>query len=182
MDLLLSNFIDDRVVSTYNACATGTKVIDENRTTPNGIGESGVDQDGLFYHNSSVRIAGITDGTSNTIAIGEVQSDVDRIEDGAIGIDQRLDHWYFGSQEIDGDTTGASDFSEFVGSLGVGINLMNETIYNGDEYELSFGSHHTGGCHVLMADGAAKFISETIDATTRSSLGTRNGQEVMNSF
>jgi len=32
------------------------------------------------------------------------------------------------------------------------------------------GSLHTGGAHVLMGDGAVRFISENIDATTRNNL------------
>jgi prepilin-type processing-associated H-X9-DG protein len=30
---------------------------------------------------------------------------------------------------------------------------------------------HTGGCHVTLADGSVRFISENIDATTRARLG-----------
>lgn len=35
----------------------------------------------------------------------------------------------------------------------------------------SAGSLHTGGCHVVMGDGSVKFLSENIDATTRTRLG-----------
>jgi prepilin-type processing-associated H-X9-DG protein len=33
------------------------------------------------------------------------------------------------------------------------------------------GSTHTGGCHVLLADGSTRFISENLDANTRLHLG-----------
>src|SRR2546425_11817994 len=36
-----------------------------------GIGEPGVDGDGVFYRNSSVRARDITDGLSNTVVVGE---------------------------------------------------------------------------------------------------------------
>ncbi len=36
-----------------------------------GIGEPGVGGDGVFFRNTSVRLAGITDGLSTTLAVGE---------------------------------------------------------------------------------------------------------------
>src|SRR5438876_1156649 len=36
-----------------------------------GTGEPGVDGNGLFFRNSNVRLAEITDGTSQTLAVGE---------------------------------------------------------------------------------------------------------------
>lgn len=33
------------------------------------------------------------------------------------------------------------------------------------------GSTHTGGMHILLGDGAIRFISENIDSTIRSRLG-----------
>ena len=35
----------------------------------------------------------------------------------------------------------------------------------------SVGSLHTGGMHVLMGDGAIRFVSENLDSTTRQRLG-----------
>ena len=55
---------------------------------------SSMTQDGLFYHNSSVKIADIIDGTSNTIAFGErnrVDLNYDAIYgQGGAGVGQRL--------------------------------------------------------------------------------------------
>lgn len=43
-------------------------------------------------------------------------------------------------------------------------------------------SAHTGGVHVLMCDGAVRFVSENIDNNTWKALGTRAGSEVLGEF
>lgn len=47
---------------------------------------------------------------------------------------------------------------------------------------LSASSYHTGGAQVCMADGAVRFISDSIDNGTWVGLGTRNGGEVITEF
>jgi prepilin-type N-terminal cleavage/methylation domain-containing protein/prepilin-type processing-associated H-X9-DG protein len=44
---------------------------------------------------------------------------------------------------------------------------------------LSASSLHPGGVHVLMADGAVRFVAQTINYNTWTALGTRNGGEVV---
>ena len=43
-------------------------------------------------------------------------------------------------------------------------------------------SHHEGGVHCLMGDGAVRFVSENIDRATFQALGTRRGGEVIGDF
>lgn len=43
-------------------------------------------------------------------------------------------------------------------------------------------SFHTGGAHVLMADGSVKFLSENIDWVTMGAIVTRAGGEVVGEF
>ncbi len=50
---------------------------------------------------------------------------------------------------------------------------------NGFDYAANAGSHHTGGVHVLMVDGSAHFISDSIDLMTWRALGSRQGGEVV---
>ena len=47
---------------------------------------------------------------------------------------------------------------------------------------MSANSLHTGGVHVLMTDGAVKFVSQNIDYLTWVAVGTRNGNEVIGEF
>ena len=46
----------------------------------------------------------------------------------------------------------------------------------------SAGSLHTGGCHVLLGDGAVRFVSENIDTTTRQRLHYRADGQVLGEF
>jgi prepilin-type processing-associated H-X9-DG protein len=50
----------------------------------------------------------------------------------------------------------------------------------GDKY--GFSSHHTGGANFLMADGAVRFISQSIAAQTLKALFTRDGNEQVGDF
>ena len=47
---------------------------------------------------------------------------------------------------------------------------------------MSASSQHTGGVHVLMADGAVRFVSDTVDFDTWVAIGTRGGGEKPGEF
>lgn len=47
---------------------------------------------------------------------------------------------------------------------------------------MSANSLHVGGVHVLMADGAVRFVSDNISFATWNAIGTRNGGEVISDF
>ncbi len=134
------------------------------------------------------RLADITDGTSNTIAIGEASPDMSAIPAmGTVREDNqpnqgRKDHWCVGSDDI--DTTNQGDMSEMLGSTGVQMNYKKPAVATVEfaAYELSFGSRHIGGAQFCFADGSVRFLSENIDRTVYSSLGTRDGGEVVSEF
>ena len=136
---------------------------------------------------NGVSMVTITDGTSNTIAIGEALFDIKDIPlmgatSEGMGISDpaaRKDHWAIGSDDI--DTTGMGDMSEMLGSTGVGMNLPKVPAGTPafDAYELSYGSRHTGGANFLFADGSVKFLRDTLSPATYSALGTRNGGETV---
>ncbi len=114
-----------------------------------------------------VRIRDITDGTSNTIMVGELS-----LNDGQ----------YPGTTAGDGAAQYAqwsrgcnSDSCDSTKNVSNGINLKGwETgAYN----NMSFSSNHTGGCHLLFADGSVHFTSENVDITVYLSTASRNGNE-----
>ena len=47
---------------------------------------------------------------------------------------------------------------------------------------LVYGSLHTGGSQVLLADGSVRFLSENIDTTTRQNLHYRADGRVLGEF
>ncbi len=159
-----------RVPCDYLACASGTRTSD-SATSANGIGPENLD--GMFFRISSVRMRDLQDGSSNTIGLGECVSESPA---------SQVDHWSIGSDDLGrNDTPFSQDASEFLGSLGVKLNLF----YTGtatNDLELSFKSRHVGGVQFLLMDGTVKFVSENIDAAIRQALGTRNGGELPGDF
>jgi hypothetical protein len=43
--------------------------------------------------------------------------------------------------------------------------------------QVTASSHHVGGVHVMMGDGATKFVSDSIDLNVWRAVGTRAGKE-----
>ena len=181
----------DRSPSCYIACSSGLldreagefpwAGMDANDTYPAS--------DGVFYANSQTPLSDISDGTSTTVLLGEVLPDQDIKGVDAGGDDQKVDHWYIGSRELDsmesvikdGSTSGEN--SECLGSTACPINalLMGE-LTTIDEKELSFGSRHPGGINVGFVDGHVQFVAESIDSEVWSGVGTRDGGEVTTGF
>ena len=114
--------------------------------------------EGLLFHNSFVRMADITDGSSNTFMVGEHKSDL------------ALD-WH--STWL-GVVPGGDD--AFVRILGTADHTPNHPLNHIDD----FSSHHIGGAHFVMGDGSVRFVSTNIDLGVFGGLATRAGGEVVN--
>lgn len=135
------------------------------------------------------RLASITDGTSNTLMIGEAEPDPQLQTLASVSENAntgRKDHWAIGGDDF--DNWEGSDWSEMGGSTGVRINYprpqgspndASDSDPNWAAYEVSFSSRHPGGCNFVSADGSVRFVAETINASIFSALGTRaNGEAV----
>ena len=139
-------------------------------------------QNGYFYACSTVRFRDVTDGTSNTILVGESRTDPEFVKDG-----QSMDFWYIGSPQADpcrctGSNHG-TEFSEFVGSTLAPMNaFVKFPGIHGRLMELSFGSYHAGGAQFAMGDGNVRFIADTIDSDLYTALGSRDGGEFVSGF
>jgi prepilin-type N-terminal cleavage/methylation domain-containing protein len=153
------------------------------------------DLDGVLFSWSKIAIRQITDGTSNTMLIGEALHDVDAQEriGGNREPDQgdHKDHWAIGSNDLDVSRNGAHghDVSECMGSLAVPINYQNQFPGNTacespgspasadcQKVQLAFGSAHPGGFQMVRCDGSVDFIEEGIDDLVRRELATRASQ------
>lgn len=127
----------------------------------------------------------VTDGLSNTLMFGEAEPDPELVTN---AVDQenpntgRKDHWAIGGDDF--DNWEGTDWSEQGGSTAVRINYPKPTTRFNDlspdwaAYEVSFGSHHTGGAQFAVGDGSVKFISDSIDSVVLSAYGTARGGEV----
>jgi prepilin-type N-terminal cleavage/methylation domain-containing protein/prepilin-type processing-associated H-X9-DG protein len=114
------------------------------KVDPNGLGGyGGLALQGLFNAATRNRMSDISDGASNSFAIGEMS-------------------W---SNSITGTryrswTRGCDNLPVCAGARNIanGINTYAIGIFN----DIAMGSQHPGGTHFAMADGAVRFVSERI--------------------
>jgi len=138
------------------------------------------------HFGNRLKIQAITDGTSNTIFVGEEhytpKNSYDVTELDLQGVARRKAVWQFGSDSIDCQY----GMNEAFGSTAVKMNLKAPVpmVFTGaplEAYIASFGSAHPGGANFLMGDGSVRFIKDSINPTIYSALGTRAGGEVTSS-
>ena len=116
-----------------------------------------VEADGVLANMEPCDIAQITDGTSNTLMIGEMTG-------GGAGSHIGL-YWfnfavYTTARGINGP-----------GSIPGGVNPASFSWFS-----TSFSSYHPGGCNFAMADGSVTFVSQNIDQNLLNALATRAGK------
>ena len=116
--------------------------------------------DGMFFHNSSRRMRDVTDGTSNTVFLGEHRSD------------RTLD-WH--STWV-GLVAGGQEAAARI--LAVSDHTPNHPALHIDDYS----SWHTGGVHLLFGDGRVRFVTQSIDFGIFRAIATPSGGEVIGDF
>ena len=136
-------------------------------------------QDGLMYVNSTSTFAGVIDGTSNSLALGEALFSDQAIKNDLNHTLQYIDHWYIGTSGIARfNGPGLLEVSEAMGSTGVLLNGFFADIFI-DEKELGYSSYHSGGAQFVFSDAHVQFLSEGIDRQAYSAMGTIAAGEVV---
>ena len=166
--------IPRRIPATYRGVASSTATSDDPSTATNGRHLERNDLEGIFFRNVGVRMAEITDGTSNTFMVGECYWDTFS-QNG-----NQMDFWYIASPQI--TPTCSTEYSEHVGSTGVPYNARKDPTTTGYVKELSFASFHPGGAMFCFGDGSVRFVPYTINYPIYQGLGSRDKGEVVSNF
>jgi prepilin-type N-terminal cleavage/methylation domain-containing protein/prepilin-type processing-associated H-X9-DG protein len=152
-------------------------------------------QDGMMYINSGVRIAGVTDGLSNTVMVGEKPPSNNLVygwwvagsgEDLGFGVTDVC----LGVRERTPSVTTTSAINPNLPPNVYRPGKLDDVI---EEHRWHYWSLHTGGANWIMADGSVQFITysvgtqiigkggpmNTIDITLLEGLASRSGGEVV---
>ena len=124
-----------------------------------GVTEPGVGGEGMFFRGSAVKIADVTDGTSQTMMVGERCSTLAPAA------------WV-------GAVTGADIFpynasNMVLGHVGEGATPAVPTEVN------HFSSRHSGGTHFVFADGHVAFLTGSVNYAVYQALATRAGGDLV---
>jgi prepilin-type N-terminal cleavage/methylation domain-containing protein/prepilin-type processing-associated H-X9-DG protein len=134
--------------------------------------------DGMFGSNSQINVRDVTDGTSQTLAVGERSYTTGY----STWMAMVPGGWLFPTPVS--NQGGPFSPAGGVPSCGmvltpVGLVDAPRTPNNKSGHPEDFSSRHTGGVNFLFADGSARFIKDSINFRTYVSLATRAGGEVV---
>jgi prepilin-type N-terminal cleavage/methylation domain-containing protein/prepilin-type processing-associated H-X9-DG protein len=136
------------------------------------------DGNGVFFNFSKIAIRKITDGTSNTAAIGEVTT-------GGPGKDAAGAVVTVGYSWVQRNLQTARQGINGVGTIPGGRSAADPLDGDGGNRheelfdEVGFSSFHPGGCHFGYCDGRVEFLSADINQGVLAAYSSRNCGEVV---
>lgn len=111
---------------------------------------------GVAFENSKIGIRDITDGTSNTLILGERAYQIKGLP---IGAGNALGF----SPATAGGAYANMQCRSCLAVVGISYWGINQTVVNADHQSRAFSSNHVGGAHFVLGDGSVRFVSENID-------------------
>ncbi|WP_298868092.1 DUF1559 domain-containing protein, partial [uncultured Gimesia sp.] len=138
---------------------------------------------GLLAPNDSFRMRDVTDGTSNTVIVAE--------QSGQVNNQDSRSNYYGGWSGITSSRKAPAITATVWGSGTTTVMYSPNSFWNtsaGDEAYRTYGantvlgSFHTGGTHVLLTDGAVRFISDNLDFSTLANLCSKADGQVLGEF
>lgn len=131
---------------------------------------------GIFFRNSRVKFEDITDGSSNTLCIGERMSRMAEATWLGTITGSEVVHaegWW----QARGYPHRTHNYRP--ANLHVTCHIRSGKPNLLSNSPSGFFSPHTSGCNFLNADGSVRLITDTLDNTTFRALATRNGGEII---
>jgi prepilin-type N-terminal cleavage/methylation domain-containing protein/prepilin-type processing-associated H-X9-DG protein len=146
------------------------------RCRPTGTGlpneGGGMAINGALFVDSDLPFKRFTDGLSHTMLYGECSWDAGinmtwlAANDNLGTVEEGV--WIFNGKNI-ANPINSLAFPETWA-------LQSQTTVN--YHDVSLGSKHPGGCHVLMCDGSASFVNESIELATLKAMASRASDEI----
>jgi prepilin-type N-terminal cleavage/methylation domain-containing protein/prepilin-type processing-associated H-X9-DG protein len=151
-------------------------------TNPSGGTENGVLLQANDNNNTySVKLVAITDGTSNTVGIGEASAQkLSANNCYGVGSTNSFPIWAGGNPSAGGQGR-QHNYLRVMDQKYV-LNSTNTSADTGGGCKFmdrAFNSNHSGGANFLMCDGSVRFVTTNIGALNYQAAGSRNGQEAL---
>jgi len=143
---------------------------------------------GIFYPRSKTRLTDITDGTSNTVMLGEIRLQADgTAAEGpgnvVCGSPHDLRGRYHNTYHANATFTTMRSPNTPVGDATqycAGTTKVPCRACVSSNGEIHARSWHAGGVQIALADASVRFITDNIDQTVFQAIGTRDGGEAVN--
>jgi len=184
-----------QMLSSYTGIAGSTDGSTGSTIYPVTSGNAGlVSGSGILFANSQVTLTSITDGTSNTIMVGEQSNhlrDANNavITGGFTAITSQGPHgWTMGAGGTGSGTAynAGGDNRHFncttirytINQIGFSNSCAAGTCDN-TGVNIPLSSNHTGGAMSLFGDGSVRFLSNSVTLATLLALGGRNDGQII---
>jgi len=147
-----------------NPITAGNYIYEINDPTHGRMGKQG-----MFQRTDTVKLENITDGTSNTLMVGEMSWSPGPIAPSNIA-GTRFRGWARGC-----DDPTITQVCGGIKTISNAINAYSNTLFN----EMPFGSQHTGGTNFAMGDASVRFLNASININAYRAAASYNGGEVL---
>jgi prepilin-type N-terminal cleavage/methylation domain-containing protein len=146
----------------------------------NGSDAQGKQLSGMFFSSSRVKLTDVTDGTSNTLMVSEVNVVPDSTQHDLRGRYNNGIHagTWFTTLNPPNTTVPDQVQGNYCVHLPQRAPCTNPAVNFGGYAR----SYHTGGVNASMGDGSGRFIRDGVDAAVYRAAGSRNGNEVAGNF